>query len=102
MTTVESARLRAYNVGFGDCLLLSLTYADATNRHVLIDFGSTEKPTPAPRDPMKRIAEPTAAETDNKLDVLIATHRHADHISGFGDSKAGPIIEGLKPDVVIQ
>ena len=28
MTSVESARLRAYNVGFGDCLLLSLTYDD--------------------------------------------------------------------------
>ena len=57
MTTVESARLRAYNVGFGDCLLLSLTYGDATKRHVLIDFGSTEKPNSAPRDHMKRIAE---------------------------------------------
>jgi hypothetical protein len=102
MTTVESARLRAYNVGFGDCLLLSLTYDDATKRHVLIDFGSTERPTSAAPGHMKRIAENIAAETDNKLDVLIATHRHADHISGFGDSKAGPIIEALRPDVVIQ
>jgi hypothetical protein len=102
MTKVESARLRAYNVGFGDCLLLSLTYDDDQRRHVLIDFGSTERPASAPPGHMKRIAEDIAAETDNKLDVLIATHRHADHISGFGDSKAGPIIEGLKPDVVIQ
>jgi hypothetical protein len=102
MTSVESARLRAYNVGFGDCLLLSLTYDDQTKRHVLIDFGSTERPTSAPRDHMLRIADNIAAETSNKLDVLIATHRHADHISGFGDSKAGPIIEGLKPDLVVQ
>lgn len=102
MTRVESARLRAYNVGFGDCLLLSLTYDDETKRHVLIDFGTTERPTSAPSDHMKRIAENIALETNNKLDVLIATHRHADHISGFGHSKAGPIIEGLKPDVVIQ
>jgi hypothetical protein len=102
MTNVQSARLRAYNVGFGDCLLLTLTNDDASKRHVLIDFGSTERPTSAPRDHMERIAENIAAETDNKLHVLIATHRHADHISGFGDSKAGPIIESLKPDVVVQ
>lgn len=102
MTKVESARLRAYNVGFGDCLLLSLAYDDQTKRHVLIDFGSTERPNSAPVDHMKNIAENIALETGNKLDVLIATHRHADHISGFGHSKAGPIIEALKPDVVIQ
>jgi Metallo-beta-lactamase superfamily len=102
MTNVSSARLRAYNVGFGDCLLLSLTYDDDSKRHVLIDFGSTELPTSARPGHMERIAQNIAEETDNKLDVLVATHRHADHISGFGHSAAGKIIAGLKPEVVIQ
>ena len=75
MTNVECARLRAYNVGFGDCLLLSFTYDDETKRHVLIDFGSTERPTSATPGHMTRIAEDIAAETGNKLDVLIAMRR---------------------------
>ena len=72
-------------------------------RHVLIDFGSTEMPNSASARPheahRRRTSPPRPA---GKLDVLVATHRHADHISGFGDSKAGPIIEGLKPDLVVQ
>ena len=32
--------LRVYNVGFGDCFLLTFHYP-ARDRHVLIDFGST-------------------------------------------------------------
>jgi hypothetical protein len=32
--------LRVYNVGFGDCFLLTFHYP-ARDRHLLIDFGST-------------------------------------------------------------
>jgi hypothetical protein len=35
--------LRVYNVGFGDCFLLTFHYP-ARDRHVLIDFGSTARP----------------------------------------------------------
>ena len=44
MTEVTKARLRAYNVGFGDCLLLTLSYTDNAQRSILIDFGSTRLP----------------------------------------------------------
>ena len=37
--------LRSYQVGFGDCFLLSFHYDGGTHdRHVLIDFGSTGQP----------------------------------------------------------
>ena len=51
--------VRAYQVGFGDCFLLSFHYEAADNRHILIDFGSTEKPEGAPQrsEMMRRIAE---------------------------------------------
>src|SRR5207244_4473638 len=44
MMKVVGATLRAYNVGFGDCLLLKLTYDDPkkSTRCVLFDFGSTK------------------------------------------------------------
>lgn len=36
----KKVKIRTYNVGFGDCFLLSFDYG-GSERHVLIDFGST-------------------------------------------------------------
>jgi hypothetical protein len=96
---VAALRLRSYNVGFGDCFLLSITYDDQSKRHVLIDFGSTAMPK-SPSS-MEVVARQIADDCDNKLTMVVATHRHADHISGFA-GKAGQIIAGLKPDLVVQ
>src|SRR5258705_7417136 len=101
---VSEATLRAYNVGFGDCLLLLLRYDDEDRpvRSVLFDFGSTKLPDSRVANHMKVIADNIAEETGGKLDMVVASHRHADHISGFGDATTGPIIERLLPEVVVQ
>ncbi len=42
-----SVTIRSYQVGFGDCFLVSFNYGEdgtAARRHVLIDFGSTSLP----------------------------------------------------------
>ena len=39
----SSVTIRMYNVGFGDCFLMSFHYASG-DRHVLIDYGSTSAP----------------------------------------------------------
>ena len=101
VTTPETIRLRTYNVGFGDCFLLTFAYPDATpDHHMLIDCGTTRLPRGGP----KSIAEVTAdiaAVTNNKLHVVVATHRHRDHISGFGGT-AGEHIAACNPDLVLQ
>jgi hypothetical protein len=54
---------------------------------------------------MMQIAKDIAAECKGKLDAIVLTHRHKDHIQGFTTSKGkgtGDIIAGLKPDLVIQ
>lgn len=100
-----SATLFAYQVGFGDCFLLRFTYADDTRRHILIDFGTTGLTLKSPKDQMLRIANDVKDKCGGKLDVVVATHRHADHISGFATNKgkgSGDVIAALTPDRVLQ
>ena len=99
--------LRSYQVGFGDCYMLSFHYTDK-QRHVLIDFGSTGRPKNADKDLMMNVARQVHAHCKGELEVLVATHRHQDHISGFatshsaGKQDTGDIIRSCKPKVVIM
>jgi hypothetical protein len=93
-------RVRSYNVGFGDCFLLTFSYPGGDERHALIDFGST-KPSPFGPDTLVPIAEQIKQDSSGKLQMVVATHRHADHISGFA-GKPGRIIASLKPELVVQ
>ena len=102
-----SLTLRCYGVGFGDCFLLTFHYPGTTgDRHVMIDFGSTQNPPNAKTGLMKLIAKDIAQVVGTRLHVLVATHRHADHINGFSTNAAktdtGDIIAGLDPQLVVQ
>ena len=95
---------RAYNVGFGDCLLLSFAYAQATDgrteRHILIDFGTNKQATGGPS--LRDIAALIEADTHGKLDVVVLTHRHRDHLSGFDPAIGGATIAKLHPDAIVR
>ncbi len=98
-----SITIRMYNVGFGDCFLLTFHSADK-DRHVLIDYGSTAAPVGKSAHYMADIAADIKTACNGKLDVVVATHRHRDHISGFATDGegTGKVIASLKPDHVIQ
>lgn len=77
-----SIRIRMYRLGVGDCFLLTLPRDDGTPFHVLLDCGihmSEEKQSDRIRTAVRDILE----ETGNTLDVVIGTHEHWDHLSGF-------------------
>lgn len=79
--------VRAYNVGCGDCIYVRIPNGD-DDFHILIDCGSKES---AKSGVMKRAIKhletqmlPDAEEEGKKrLDLIVVTHRHEDHIKGF-------------------
>jgi beta-lactamase superfamily II metal-dependent hydrolase len=72
-----------YRVGFGDCFLLSLPVGGSL-AHVLIDCGVHSR---GDIGTMQQIVDDIAQQTDKRLALVVATHRHQDHISGFGRHK---------------
>jgi Metallo-beta-lactamase superfamily len=104
--------VRMYQVGFGDCFLLTFHYPKG-DRHVLIDFGSTKMPAKAaPKEGLLSIAKAikevckSEAYPNGKLTAVVATHRHADHISGFATKArgkgSGDLIAAMRPELVVQ
>jgi hypothetical protein len=104
-TAPKSVTIRTYHVGFGDCFLVSFWYGPKSEKHVLIDYGSTGFPKGVPKSRMMAIANDIAKRTGGKLHAVVATHRHGDHISGFATAKGkgtGDVIRSLKPRLVVQ
>jgi beta-lactamase superfamily II metal-dependent hydrolase len=75
----SSIRIRSYNVGFGDCFLVSFREA-ARTWQMLIDFGNAPTNSSAV---FEGIAADIYAETAGHIDVVVMTHEHLDHMSGF-------------------
>ncbi len=95
----ERIAVRMHNVGFGDCFLLSFTYAQAladgrNERHILIDFGSTSL---AKGHSLPAVAEQIRARTGGQIDVVVLTHRHRDHLSAFGTQAIAELLATVQP-----
>lgn len=77
--------VRSYNVGCGDCF-----YVRIPNKndyfHILIDCGSLESASVLQKV-IEHLENTMLSDSDEagkkRLDLLVATHRHEDHIKGF-------------------
>jgi hypothetical protein len=78
----RKVRVRTYRHGLGDCHLLSFTKPNGSLLHMLIDCGVVDV-TPEPAKLMSELARDIASETGGVLDIVVATHQHTDHLSGF-------------------
>jgi beta-lactamase superfamily II metal-dependent hydrolase len=75
--------IRMYNVGFGDCFLLRIP-TTAGERRMLVDCGYHSKGKGKFSD-RELVAKITQDLQGQPLNVVVATHRHQDHISGYGE-----------------
>ncbi len=85
----DELRIRMYGQGVGDCFLLALprrrgpgARTPARPVYVLIDCGVVGG-TPGGPGRMKRVVADVAAATGGRLDLLVISHEHWDHLSGF-------------------
>lgn len=88
-------RVRMYRQGLGDCFLITFGAAGRA-RHMLIDCGTLGATTTGVK--LGKVVEDIKKETGGKLDVLIATHEHQDHLSGFKTERA--LFDSIRPERV--
>ena len=86
--------VRMYNVGFGDAFLVTVDRSGRSWR-MLVDCGvhSQGRARPIADVVAAIIGDLAAASPEGRphLDVLVATHHHADHISGFAEDAWGGV-----------
>lgn len=75
-------KVRMYRQGLGDFFLVTLPKKDGTPFRLLIDCGVIVGTANA-KDVMRGLVTKMKADVGNALDVVVVTHRHADHVSGF-------------------
>ncbi len=89
----NGVRIRMYRQGHGDCFLLVFRKDDGKPFFMLIDCGrkggSTPKDLTGPdkKNPkivgMPEVLDQLFEDTGGQLDVVVVTHEHQDHVSGF-------------------
>lgn len=77
-------KVRMYRQGLGDCFLLAFPTDAGKPFHVLIDCGVLIG---GEVDRMRECVSNLREATDGRIDLLIATHQHWDHLSGFHQAK---------------
>jgi hypothetical protein len=81
------AKVRMYRHGLGDCLLVQLPRKDGTVYRILIDCGIILG-TPDATTKVQKAVDDIVKETGGEIDLLVATHAHWDHVSGFLQARA--------------
>jgi len=78
----EPVKVRMYRQGRGDCCLLHFPKPDGGAFWMMIDCGIIVG-TPDAKEIMTSVVDDVATVTGGRLDVLVITHEHWDHVSGL-------------------
>ena len=85
-TSRQGVRVRMYRQGLGDCFLLSFPGKGSSPVHIVIDCGVCKGAKNASAN-MQAVVADIASETGSAIDVLVTTHQHWDHLSGFEQAR---------------
>ena len=93
MASKKRITIRMYNVGLGDSFLIRFP-GEERDRKVLIDCG-VHMSGPGPYKMGAVVDQIVQDVTDDdgtpRIDVVVATHRHADHVVGFENERWGEV-----------
>lgn len=85
------ARVRMYRQGLGDCFLLTFPRRGQRPFNILIDCGALARDRQSMSDIVGHIRDSVrgggAPGTKARLDVVVGTHEHKDHVSGFNQAR---------------
>ena len=92
----RSVRVRMYRHGLGDCFLLRFAKDGATGEtfNILIDCGVIAV-AQKPKDKMAEVLADIRETTNKRLDVVVLTHEHWDHVSGFSTQQAQSLFDDI-------
>jgi hypothetical protein len=93
----DHINIRMYRLAVGDCFLVSLPRGDGTFFHMLIDCGIHMAATGG-KDLVRAAAADIADRVHKNLQVVVGTHEHWDHLSGFHHAK--DIFESMTADKI--
>ncbi|WP_374583488.1 MBL fold metallo-hydrolase [Pseudoduganella sp.] len=89
-------RIRLYRHGLGDCILLRFAKPDGGDTfNVLIDCGLITV-AEQPKETMQAVANDIKDACHGRLDVVVMTHEHWDHVSGFHPSQARDVFDSME------
>ena len=99
-------RVRMYRQGLGDCFLVTLPKHDSSPFFLMIDCGVILG-TPDAATKMTNVVADIIKQTNGHVDLLVVTHEHWDHVSGFNQASdlfasphSGNAKNGLSVDAV--
>jgi hypothetical protein len=84
------ARVRMYRQGLGDCFLLTFPRESKHPFHMLIDCGALGRDKQFMTGIVEHIRDTVRADNGGgkaRLDLVVATHEHKDHLSGFNQAR---------------
>jgi hypothetical protein len=76
---ITQAKVRMYRMGTGDCFIVKFYAAEKEKFTMMIDCGVWRRST----DELRPYMEDLKKYVNGKVDLLIVTHEHVDHVSVF-------------------
>jgi hypothetical protein len=83
-------RIRMYRQGLGDCFLITFPRKGNEPFHLLIDCGVLARDAKFMTEIVQHIRDTVRngkSKSKARLDVVVATHEHKDHLSGFNQAR---------------